>query len=66
MGKIAEKSVEEMMLSLTGNDINLCTCCGKSNAGGQSSVKKEHIPLITIEGLLFLGVRLQFTQVRSI
>jgi len=29
IGKIAEKSVEEMMLSLTGNDINLCPCCGK-------------------------------------
>ena len=27
--KTAEKSVEEMMLSLTGNDINLCLCCGK-------------------------------------
>ena len=27
--KIAEKSVEEMMLSLTGADINLCPCCGK-------------------------------------
>jgi len=29
IGKIAEKSVEEMMLSLTGNDISLCPCCGK-------------------------------------
>jgi len=29
IGKIAEKSVEEMMLSLTGKDINLCPCCGK-------------------------------------
>jgi len=28
-GKIAEKSVEEMMLSLTGTDISLCPCCGK-------------------------------------
>jgi hypothetical protein len=29
IGKIAEKSVEEMMLSLTGNDINLCPSCTK-------------------------------------
>jgi len=29
IGKIAEKSVEEMMLSLTGVDISLCPCCGK-------------------------------------
>jgi hypothetical protein len=29
IGKIAEKSVEQMMLSLTGNNINLCPCCGK-------------------------------------
>jgi hypothetical protein len=29
IGKIAEKSVEEMMLSLTGTDISLCPCCGK-------------------------------------
>ena len=36
------------------------------NTGGLSLIKKEHIPLITIEGLLFLGVRLHFTQVRSI
>jgi hypothetical protein len=29
MEKIAEKSVEEMMHFLTGNDITLCPCCGK-------------------------------------
>jgi hypothetical protein len=29
MEKIAEKSVEEMMQFLTGNDITLCPCCGK-------------------------------------
>jgi hypothetical protein len=29
IGRIAEKSVEQMMLSLTGKDINLCPCCRK-------------------------------------
>ena len=29
IGRIAEKSIEEMMLSLTGTDINLCPFCGK-------------------------------------
>jgi len=29
LGKRTEKSVEEMMRSLTGEDINLCPCCGK-------------------------------------
>jgi hypothetical protein len=29
IGKGDEKSVEEMMLSLTGTDITLCPCCGK-------------------------------------
>jgi len=29
IGDSDEKSVEEMMLSLTGTDINLCPCCGK-------------------------------------
>jgi hypothetical protein len=29
IAKTAQKSVEEIMLSLTGNDINLCPCCGK-------------------------------------
>jgi len=29
IGKTAEKSIEEMMLSLTGIDINLCPCCDK-------------------------------------
>jgi hypothetical protein len=28
-GKTAEKSIREMMLSLTGADISLCRCCGK-------------------------------------
>jgi len=28
-GKLAKKSVEEMMLALTGVDITLCPCCGK-------------------------------------
>ena len=28
-GKVVEKSVQEMMLSLTGADISLCPCCGK-------------------------------------
>jgi hypothetical protein len=41
-GKIAEKSVQEMMLSLTGNDINLCPCCRK----GKMQVKGE-IPKYT-------------------
>jgi hypothetical protein len=35
--EIAEKSVEEMMLSLTGNDIKICPCCGK----GKMQVKGE-------------------------
>ena len=29
IGKTAKKSIEEMMQSLTGIDINLCPCCGK-------------------------------------
>jgi hypothetical protein len=29
IGKIGEKSIQEMMLSLTGVDISLCPCCGK-------------------------------------
>lgn len=40
--KSAEKSVEEMMLSLTGADISLCPCCGK----GKMKVIGE-IPLYT-------------------
>ena len=35
--EIAKKSVEAMMLSLTGNDINICPCCGK----GKMQVKGE-------------------------
>ncbi|MBW1815175.1 MAG: IS91 family transposase [Deltaproteobacteria bacterium] len=42
IGKAAEKSVEEMMLSLTGADISLCPCCGK----GKMQVIRE-IPKYT-------------------
>jgi hypothetical protein len=40
--KTAEKSIREMMLSLTGADISLCPCCGK----GRMQVIKE-IPKYT-------------------
>jgi len=40
VGKITEKSVEEIMLSLTGKDINLCPRCGKGKMKAIGEIPK--------------------------
>ena len=39
--EIAEKSVQEMMFSLTGNDINICPSCGKGKMLVKGEIPKQ-------------------------